>query len=429
MHVNEALLYRKLAWRLLPPLYLIYVMAYLDRMNVGFAQLQMKESLNFGDTVYGLGAGIFFISYTLFEIPSNLILEKVGAKIWLTRIMITWGIISSAMVLIETPRDFYIFRFFLGVAEAGSFPGLILYFSYWFPEPVRAKFGAVLITATAVSGVIGAPLAGLLLSLDGALGWRGWQWLFLVEGLPSILLGFVLYFWLTDRPAQAAWLSAEEKIWLERAMATERQIGSSTHAVGLKRALLHPKIWILAVLYFAVVINYYSISLWLPQWIKNWSGLDNVHTALLTGVPYGVTVLVMIWVGAHADKCRERRWHIAVCGWIAAAGLAYGPYGSTPACSLLAITVAAAGIWSILGPFWALPHAVLKDGAAKASGLALINCIGNFGGFVGPYFIAWLKSATGDFKLAMSILALILAFGVLLVFAIEETKAKKSRLE
>ncbi|MGZ8143087.1 MAG: MFS transporter [Methylosarcina sp.] len=424
MPVDEKSLYRKLAWRLLPPLYLIYILAYLDRMNIGFAQLQMKEMLQFSDTVYGLGAGIFFIGYTLFEVPSNLILEKVGAKIWLTRIMITWGLISSAMVFIETARDFYILRFLLGIAEAGSFPGLILYFSYWFPAPVRAKFGALLITATAASGLIGAPIAGLLLSMDGFLGWRGWQWLFLVEGIPSVLLGFVLYFWLTDRPAHASWLSKEEKIWLERTLAAEQKSASHAHATELKQALLHPKVWLLALLYFAVVVNYYSISMWLPQLIKSWSGLDNVRTALLTGLPYLVTVIAMVAVGVHSDRTSERRWHIVMCGWIAAIAFALSPHLQSPVLALTAITVAAAGIWSILAPFWTLPHALLKDGAAKASGLALINSVGNLGGFAGPYFVAWLKTVTGDFKTALPILALILALGVLLVFVVAKAESK-----
>ncbi len=424
MPVNEEKLYRKLAWRLLPPLYLIYILAYLDRMNVGFAQLQMKESLQFTDTIYGLGAGIFFIGYTLFEIPSNLILEKVGAKIWLTRIMITWGLISSSMVFIETPRDFYILRFFLGVAEAGSFPGLILYFSYWFPASVRAKYGALLITATAASGLIGAPLAGLMLSLDGFLGWQGWQWLFLVEGIPSIVFGMILYFWLTDRPAHATWLSTEEKSWLARTLSAEERVSTGHHAADLKQALLHPGIWKLALLYFVVVINYYSISLWLPQLIQLWSGLDNVHTAFLTAVPYLVTVIVMVLVGAHSDKAAERRWHIAICAWVSAIAFAASPYLESPILALLAITIAVAGIWSILAPFWTLPHILLKEGRAKASGLALINSIGNLGGFAGPYLVAWLKTATGDFKAASPLLALIMALGVLLVFTVDKVEER-----
>jgi sugar phosphate permease len=422
MSVNEEKLYRKLAWRLLPPLYLIYILAYLDRMNVGFAQLQMKESLQFTDTIYGLGAGIFFIGYTVFEIPSNLILEKVGAKIWLTRIMITWGLISSSMVFIETPRDFYILRFFLGVAEAGSFPGLILYFSYWFPASVRAKYGALLITATAASGLIGAPLAGLMLSLDGFLGWQGWQWLFLVEGIPSIVFGVILYFWLTDRPAHATWLSAEEKTWLARTLSVEETVSTRHHAGNLKQALLHPGIWKLALLYFVVVINYYSISLWLPQLIQLWTGLDNVHTAFLTAVPYLVTVIVMVLVGAHSDKAAERRWHIAICAWVSAIAFAASPYLESPILALLAITIAASGIWSILAPFWTLPHILLKEGRAKASGLALINSIGNLGGFAGPYLVAWLKTATGDFKVALPLLAGIMAVGVLLVFTVDKVE-------
>lgn len=420
MLINEKKLYRKIAWRILPPLYLIYILAYLDRMNVGFAQLQMKETLLFGDTVYGLGAGIFFIGYTVFEVPSNLILEKVGAKIWLTRIMITWGLISSSMVFIETPRDFYLLRFFLGVAEAGSFPGLILYFSYWFPAPVRAQYGALLITATAASGLIGAPIAGLMLGMDGLLGWRGWQWLFLIEGLPSVVLGMALYFWLTDRPAHAAWLSAEEKTWLQQTLAAEPKVSTQFHAADLKQVFLHRGVWQLAGLYFVVVLNYYGISLWLPQFIQLWSGLDNVHSAFLTAVPYLVTVLVMIIVGAHSDKTGERRWHIVVCAWIAALAFAASPFFASPIFALVAITIAAAGIWSILAPFWTLPHVLLKEGPAKASGLALINAIGNMGGFVGPFFIAWLKTATGDFKIALPVLALIMAVGILGMFTLDK---------
>jgi len=426
MPIDASRLYRKLAWRLLPPLYIIYILAYLDRLCVGFAQLQMKDALQFSDTVYGFGAGIFFVGYMLFEIPSNLILEKVGAKLWLTRIMITWGLICCAMVFIETPQGFYLLRFLLGLAEAGSFPGIILYFSYWFPAPVRAKYGALLITATAAAGVLGAPLAGLLLGIDGAFGLRGWQWLFLAEGAPSVLFGFLLYFWLTDRPAKARWLNPEEKAWLERTLAAEQRADSPHHAVDLGQALRHPKVWLLALIYFTVIINYYSISLWLPQLIKTWTGLDNVRTALLTGLPYVATMIVMALVGAHSDRTRERRWHIVICAWVAASALALSPHLASPVWAIAAITLAAAGIWSILAPFWALPHTLLKDGPAKASGIALINSIGNLGGFAGPYVVAWLKTTTGDFKLALPLLAATMAAGVLLVFVAATAEAEKT---
>lgn len=416
--VETSVLFRKLAVRILPPLYLIYVMAYLDRMNVGFAQLQMKDALQFNDTVYGLGAGIFFLGYALFEIPSNLMLEKIGAKLWLTRIMITWGLISSSMVFISTPRDFYILRLLLGIAEAGSFPGIILYFSYWFPASIRAKYGAMLITASAMSGLIGAPMAGFLLSMDGLWGWQGWQWLFIVEGIPSVVLGVVLYYWLTDRPEHANWLSPQEKKWLIQTLATERHSNTHTTADNLYQSLIHPQVWILGTLYFSIIIVFYSISLWLPQIIKSISGLGNVGTAYLTAIPYFVTVFVMVLVGSHSDKVNERRWHIVICAWIAAIGFALSAYLQTPILALFAITLAAAGVWSTLAPFWTLPHALLKEGAAKASGLALINSIGNLGGFGGPYLVAFLKSTTGDFKLSTLILSLILSIGVLLVFKI-----------
>ncbi len=423
MSINPEMLYRKLAWRLMPPLYLLYTLAYLDRMNVGFAQLQMRETLNFSDTVYGFGAGIFFLGYTLFEIPSNVLLEKVGAKLWLTRIMITWGIISSCMVFIETPLQFYCMRFLLGVAEAGSFPGLILYFSYWFPAQVRAKYGAILITATAASGLIGAPLAGFLLNLDGYLGWQGWQWLFLAEGVPSIVFGFGLYFWLTDRPANSNWLTEQEKDWLRLTLVAEQVASSQSGANTVKGALLNPGIWLLGLLYFAVVLSYYSISLWLPLIIKSVSGFDNVRTAWITSLPYLLIVIVMVVVGAHSDRTQERRWHIAICGWLAAVSFAVSPHLTfNPALALLVLSIAAACIWSILAPFWTLPHALLKDGPAKASGLALINSIGNLGGFAGPYAVGWLKTASGGFKAPVVVLSVILATGVILVFFIPQQK-------
>lgn len=426
MTINPDQLHRKVAWRLLPPMYCLYVLAYLDRMNVGFAQLQMKDALGFSDTVYGFGAGIFFLGYTLFEIPSNLLLDKLGAKIWLARIMITWGVISSCMVFIQTPLQFYCLRFLLGVAEAGSFPGLILYFSYWFPSAVRAKYGALLITATAVSGLIGAPLAGFLLGFDGAFGLQGWQWLFLVEGVPSVLLGFGLYFWLTDKPASASWLTKAEKVWLQQALQGEQSAAVVNHAGNLKQALYHPKVWLLGLLYFAVVINYYSISLWLPLIIKSVSGLDNMRTAWLTAVPYLLTVIAMVLVGAHSDRTKERRWHIAICGWLAAVCFAGSPHLiQTPMIALLTLSVAAACIWSILSPFWTLPHGLLGEGAAKASGLALINSIGNLGGFAGPYAVAWLKTSSGGFALPALLLSTVLALGVNLVFLFPNENAKR----
>jgi MFS transporter, ACS family, tartrate transporter len=419
MPIDAEVLYRKLAWHLLPPMYLLYILAYLDRMNVGFAQLQMRDALGFSDTIYGFGAGIFFLGYTLFEIPSNLILEKVGAKVWLARIMITWGVISSCMVFVSTPQQFYVMRFLLGVAEAGSFPGLILYFSYWFPAPVRAKYGAVLITATAASGLIGAPLAGFLLGMQGYWELQGWQWLFLAEGIPSVVLGGALYFWLTDRPQHASWLSLEEKSWLQQQLETEQGTMPGSHAKSLAQALRHPKIWLLGALYFAVVICYYSISLWLPLLIKTLSGLDNVSTAWLSALPYLLTVIVMVLVGQHSDKTGERRWHIVACGWLGAASFAASPFlTSHPALALLTLSIAAACIWSILAPFWTLPHAILKEGPAKASGLALINSIGNLGGFAGPFLVGWLKTQSGGFELPAITLASVMAFGVLLVFAL-----------
>ncbi len=291
----------KVSRRLIPYLFVLYVAAYLDRINIGFAQLQMKSALGFSDTVYGLGAGIFFLGYFLFEVPSNLILARVGARVWIARIMITWGLIASAMAIVRTPAEFYALRFLLGVAEAGFFPGVIYYLSQWFPAAARASAISRFMTAAAVSGIVGGPLSAALFKLDGMSGLAGWQWIFVAEGVPSVVLGVTTLWFLTDRPAEARWLSAADREHLERTMQSEAADIARRGHVSLRDALLHPTVWRLSLLSFTLLVGLYGISFWLPQIVKSLSSGDNVEVALLSGIPYVAAAVAMVVVGAHSS--------------------------------------------------------------------------------------------------------------------------------
>jgi ACS family tartrate transporter-like MFS transporter len=390
--------------RLIPFLFVLYIVAYLDRINVGFAALQMKADLGFGDAVYGLGAGIFFLGYFVFEVPSNLILERVGPRFWISRIMITWGIVSSAMMLVRDVPTFYALRFLLGVAEAGFFPGVILYLTHWFPAAERARAVAQFMTATAMAGVIGGPVSGALLELDGLAGLAGWQWLFLVEGIPAVLLGGVVWLLLTDRPEHAAWLTPEQRAWLAGRLAAERAATEQRHGASLWRAFSHPRVWSLGLLYFVLVIGIYGVSLWLPQMVAARVRTSELGVGLLVAIPYAVAAVAMVLVAGHSDRSAERRWHIAAPALVGAAGLGASAWVEHPALALLGLTVAALGIWSAFGPFWTLPPAFLA-GSAAAGGIAFINSLGNLGGFVGPWVLGLLKEATGSFRAGLVFLA------------------------
>ncbi|QFY41670.1 MFS transporter [Candidatus Methylospira mobilis] len=405
---------RKTTRRLIPFLFFLFLLAYLDRINISFAQLQMRDSLSFGDAVYALGAGIFFIGYTFFEIPSNLALYRFGARIWIARIMISWGIVSTCMALINTPHQFYLLRFLLGVAEAGFFPGIILYLSYWFPEAERAKILAQFATATAIAGVIGASLSGFLLQMHGIAGLAGWQWLFIAEGLPSIAAGLAVLKLLTDKPEQADWLTPSERSWLCERMRQEHAVTSSYHISELKTALTSLRVWRLGTLYFCIVLSFYGIGMWLPQIIKRFSGMDNLHVSLLSALPYLTAAIVMVINGLHSDRSGERRLHVLIPAWLGACGLLLNVLTITPVFHLLGLCLAAAGIFSTLGPFWTLPSSWLRGNAA-AGGIALINSLGNLGGFAGPYLVALCKTHFGGFDVALSALACILMTGSLLV--------------
>jgi D-galactonate transporter len=407
---------RKAYGRLIPFLFILYVGAYLDRINVGFAALQMKQDLSFSDSVYGLGAGIFFLGYFVFEVPSNLILARVGARIWIARIMITWAVISAATAFVQTPLQFYGIRFLLGVAEAGFFPGIIFYLSSWFPTKERASAVSRFMTAVAVAGIIGGPMSGALLKLDGVAGIAGWQWLFLLEGVPSLVLGILVLRYLPDRPAKALWLTEPEREALSERIREDAEATQSGH-LGLRQVLVHGTVWRLAALYFTLTMGLYSISMWLPEILKGMSGLGNTAVALISSIPYLAAALAMVAVARHSDRKNERRLHAAAMAGVGALGLALSALPLPPVLGVLALCLAAVGVLSAFGPFWALPTAFLA-GPAAAAGIALINSVGNLGGFAGPYLIGRVRDATGSFAGSLLTIAGMLLVGSALAISL-----------
>ena len=403
----------KAGWRLLPFLLLLYIIAWLDRVNVGFAALQMNEDLGFSAAVYGFGAGVFFVGYALCEVPSNLLLVRFGARRWIARIMITWGIISTAMMFVQGPLSFYVLRFLLGVAEAGFLPGILYYLSHWFPSRERARAVSWFMVAIPVSTVIGAPLSGLLLELDGTLGLMGWQWLFLLEGLPAIVLGFVVLGYLTDTPEQAHWLDAREREWLSARIHAEQKAAHARHGVGLWQALRHPTVWLLGLVIFACQCGSYGLTLWIPQIVQSLSGLSNLAVSMISALPYAAAAVGMILIGRSSDRTGERFKHVAVPSFVAAVGFSASAFLSSPVPAMIALTVAAVGDLGTRGPFWALPTRFLA-GSAAAAGIALINTLGSLGGFVGPYAVGLVREATDSFSGGLLFLAALLAGGGML---------------
>jgi ACS family tartrate transporter-like MFS transporter len=394
----------KATWRLVPFMCLCYLIAYLDRVNVGYAALQMKVDLNFSDAIYGFGSGIFFVGYFLFEVPSNIMLERVGARMWIARIMIVWGIISSGMLFVKTPLVFYGLRFLLGAGEAGFFPGMILYLTYWFPTAYRSRTVALFMAAAAMAGVVGNPLSGLLLDHHPEL-LKGWQWLFLVEGLPSVLLGIAVLVYLPNGPRDVRWLDAEELGWLNARLDAERAAREEKHAMSLWQALSHPRVLVLSLLYFLIVIGGYGLDLFMPQVLSvAFPHVTKTVLGLIGAIPPAVTVVVMILWGRRSDARRERRWHVALPSWWAAFGLLVATLPVPPSVSVVALAFAVSGRWSSIPPFWGLPTAFLS-GTAAAGGIALINSIGNLGGFVGPYLMGWFKQQTGNYDVGLRVLA------------------------
>lgn len=413
---GEDSIYRKVSWRLIPFLLLCYIVAYLDRVNVGFAKLQMLGDLHFSETIYGLGAGIFFIGYFLFEVPSNIILHKVGARVWIGRIMISWGVLSAAMMFVASAPMFYLMRFFLGVAEAGFFPGIILYLTYWYPAHRRGRVTALFMTAIALAGVIGGPISGWILrEMSGLSGLAGWQWMFLLEGIPSILVGIVVLFYLDDRITGARWLSAGEKSILERNIRNE---DAQKHDPPVMTVLRSPRVWLLSLIYFCMVAGLYGVSFWLPTIIKATGVKDNFSIGVLSAVPYAFAVASMLLAARSADARRERRWHVAAPAVLGALGLVLSVvWSQSTTLAMAALTLATMGILTTLPLFWSLPTAFLA-GTAAAAGIGLINSLGNLAGFASPYAVGWLKDATQSTDAGMYVLAGVLVAGALLTLSI-----------
>ena len=394
-HVTlEEQTYRKVVRRLVPFLFICYFAAYLDRVNVGFAKLQMLDDLGFSSTVYGLGAGIFFLGYVLFEVPSNIILHKVGARVWIARIMITWGVMASAMIFVKTPTQFYVLRFLLGVAEAGFIPGVLLYLTYWFPASRRGRVVAIFLAAIPMSSIIGAPLSGWILhSFADAGGLRGWQWLFIIETVPSLILGVITLFYLDDRVSSVKWLSAEEKRIITQNVETEAKGKESSN---LADAFRSGRVWLLGLAYFCFANAIYIISFWLPTLIKQKGVADPLQIGMLTAIPYIVAIIAMISVSAHADKHRERRWHTVIPCFLTGVGLILSAVPTENlVLAMLALTLATAAASSAQAAFWSLPSAFL-GGAAAAAGIALVNSMGNIAGFVSSWVVGRMTDLTGS---------------------------------
>ena len=395
---------RKVRRRLIPFLFLLYIVAYLDRVNVGFAAIDMNRDLGFSAAVYGMGSGLFFLSYTLLEVPSNLMLVRLGARVWIARIMFTWGVMSTAMMFVQGPVSFYVLRMLLGAAEAGFFPGLIFYLTHWFPARERGQAVGLFMTATAMAGVIGAPISSALLQLAGAFGLRGWQWLFLVEGLPAILLAPVVWKGLTERPSDATWLEPAEREWLSNEIAAEQAHTAGAH-VTFWAAARSGRLWAISIVYLCIVVAFYGISFWLPQIMQSTSGLGSATIVLLSAIPYVAATAGLVVVGTRSDRTGERRWHLAIPCLIGATGFVLTVLvPPTLTNALITLSIAAFGIWGTLGPLWTWPTSFLR-GTAAAGGIALVNSIGNVGGFAGPFLIGWIRETTGGFSAGFLTLA------------------------
>ena len=440
----EKATYDKVAWKLIPFLFLCYIVAFLDRVNVGFAKLQMAPDLQFTDVVYGFGAGIFFIGYFIFEVPSNVILEKVGARVWIARIMITWGIISSAFMFTndihwgvvattfnctDAEFTFYFLRFLLGVAEAGFFPGIILYLTYWFPGARRAKMVALFMTAIAISNVIGSPVSGAIMQyMDGANGWRGWQWLFLLEGIPSVIIGVLVFVLLPNGPRSAKWLTPQQQeLIVQRMQEDDAGKDELVKRHSFMDAFKDGRVWALAVVYFCGVVCFYAVNFWMPTIIQE-LGIDKgdfLKVGLLSMIPWGLAAIAMVVWAAHSDRTQERRWHAAGGLMVGVAGLVLlALVGHDPVMSIIALSLVTVGILSWVATFWSLPTSFLS-GTAAAAGIAWINSVGNLGGHFGPDLIGRIRMATGgSSQAAFFTLAIVGAIGVVIILLLPKTERK-----
>ncbi len=409
-------LYKKVFWRIMPFLMLCYVIAYLDRVNVGFAKLQMSQDLGFSETVFGLGAGLFFIGYFLFEVPSNILMHKVGARIWIARIMITWGILSAAFMFVQNATQFYVLRFLLGLAEAGFYPGIILYLTYWFPSHRRAKVIAVFMSGIPVAGILGNPLSGWIMdAFHNNGGLEGWQWMFLIEAIPAVLIGVATVLYLDNDVKSAKWLSDEEKASLQADIDGDAKGKESKHGFGA--IVKDARVWLMCLIYFSFVMGQYGLTLWMPTLVKATGVKGNLEIGLLSAIPFGCAIIAMNLIGRSADRMRERRWHLvipALMGGVGFVGAAL--FADNTAVSIAALSLAAAGVLTCAPLFWSLPTAFLS-GAAAAVGIAAINSVGNLAGFVSPYLIGYLKDLTHNNATGMYMLAVMLVVGSIATLA------------
>lgn len=410
----EARTYAKVARRLIPFLMLCYLGAYLDRVNVGFAKLQMLNDLRFSETVYGIGAGIFFLGYFLFEVPSNVILHKVGARNWLARIMLTWALISASFVFVKSPTVFYVLRFLLGVAEAGFAPGVILYLTYWFPAARRAKALSMFFMAIPLAGIVGGPLSGWIMhSFQGLHGLAGWKWLFMLEAVPSLVLGFAIILYLDNSIASAKWLTDDEKALLKRNVDKDRT--QTTEHMSIRAFIADRRLWLMAAIYFCVVLGQYGLTFWLPTIIRRTGVADPLWVGILTAIPYLCAIVALPLLGSSADKRRERRLHLAIPMLVSAAGFATLPMLGSVGASIVCVSVAAAGILASSSLFWALPTAVL-GGMSAAAGIAAVNCFANLAGFFSPAIVGWLNDLTGKSTAGLIFISSAVVLGAVLVF-------------
>ncbi|CAM3466287.1 MFS transporter [Acinetobacter baumannii] len=409
--------YRKIAFRLMPFLMLCYFCAYLDRVNVGFAKLQMMSDLQFSEAVYGLGAGIFFIGYFLCEVPSNIVLHKVGARRWIARIMITWGILSGCFAFVQTEWQFYTLRFLLGVAEAGLAPGLLLYLTYWFPSYRRARMTVLWFIAIPISGMIGGPLSGLIMDrMSGVHGWFGWQWMFVIEAIPTVVVGLLVLAVLKDSVQDANWLTQDEKNLVKQELAQDNQ-HKEGHA-SVKEFIADKRLWLLAGIYFCVVMGQYAITFWLPTLIRNSGISDNWHIGLLTSLPYMCAIVVMILAGRSGDHFQERRWHLIIPMCAGAIALTFATlFTSNLTLSLICLCIAASGVLTASSLFWMLPTNFL-GGVSAAAGIAAVNSFANLAGFCSPYLIGWITTNTGSNAIGMFLITAVLIFGASLVLRV-----------
>ena len=410
----EAKTYRKVDMRIVPFLFFCYILAYLDRVNVGFAKLQMLQDLSLGDAAFATGAGIFFIGYFFFEVPSNVLLKKFGARMWIARIMISWGVISGCMIFVKGEWSFYAMRFLLGLAEAGFFPGVIYYLTLWYPSRLRSTRTAWFVAAIAVSGVVGNPISGWIMDvLSGAMKLAGWQWLFLSEGIPSILVGGLVIFYLDSSIAEAKWLTPEEKALLARNLEAEDKHKTDHKLVD---AFTSGKVWVLCAIYFTLMIGLYGIAFWLPTIVKAFGLKGYLRVGLITAIPYGVAVIGMILLSNHSDKTGERRLHYVANVVAGAVGLVLsGVFASNPVLAIIFLSLGTLGVIGSMPLFWPLPSAFLA-GTAAAAGIGIVNSVGNLGGYVGPNIPVWARHFSSDSSAALYIIAGILMVGAILTF-------------